>query len=443
MARWDLEDVAGAQAACDKGLLVAPGMAELWLHDGYCKAALGRFAEAAESYRKALALKPSIEEARLALIQAGFREESRVEINHLQRVLEDPDREEFQRTAAAFALGKLFDDDGDYDAAFAAFATGNRLVRSSNEIKGRGFDRAADDAHVRGLIAMFSPSVFQVTAGLGSPSELPVFVVGMPRSGTTLVEQILSSHSDVVGAGELDDVASIAARLAGGRKHLPLYEWRRSDVTREATNYVKKLGDVGVTAWRVVDKMPGNMQWLGHIAVLFPRARVIICRRDPRDVCLSCYFQHFGDKLSWSTDLGDLAAYAQSFDRLAAHWRSALPIRMLEVQYEDLVNDLETGSRRIIDFLGLEWDPACLSFHETERTVMTASQWQVRQPLYTSSVGRWRLYRKHLGPLLDGLRGLLLPEGDDPHQQHKTDGLSIDDLLQGGRVLTGGSVGAV
>jgi hypothetical protein len=158
----------------------------------------------------------------------------------------------------------------------------------------------------------------------------------------------------------------------------------------------------------VIDKMPDNVLWLGVIASLFPNARIVICRRDLRDVCLSCYFQNFVAGLPWSNDLADCAIRAVETERLIQHWLAVLPVPVLELQYEAMVADPEGQSRRLIDFLGLPWDPACLAFHKTERQVLTASLWQVRQPLYTSSVGRWRHYRRHLGPLLKRL-GSVVP----------------------------------
>ena len=440
MALWRTNDVAATEVACDRALLIAPDIAELWLHDAFCKAARGRFAFAADSYRKTLALDPSLEEARLGLVGIDRQTDAPVDAAGLRTALEDVARPSRVRAAAGYALGELLDRAGSYDAAFAAFAAANRLVQEANLAASITSEQAAYDRFVDATAAIFSPEAFLAVAGLVAPSDLPVFVVGMPRSGTTLVEQIVSSHRDVFGAGELKDVTGMVPRIEGGTVHLPPIVWDRTVIARESAVHLQKLRDLGGNAKRVVDKMPDNVQWLGHIAVLFPGARIIICRRDPRDVCLSCYFQHFGEGLAWTTDLADLAARACAFDRLVAHWRAALPLPILEVQYEDMVQDLEAGSRRLIAFLGLDWDPACLEFHKTDRTVLTASQWQVRQPLYTSSVGRWRLYRKHLGPLLDGLRPPDLADDEDASGLAGSPPLSIDDLLQGGQALGAGSI---
>jgi tetratricopeptide (TPR) repeat protein len=404
---WRKQEVEAATAACTRALEIAPDVAELWLHQGYCHAAVGRFNEAIACHRKALALDPRLEEARLWLINIGAAETEDSDAAHLRQVLADPARNRIERAGAGYALGRLLDGRGAYDDAFATVQAAAALVKQDNAANGQSFDAAQYLRYVSDLSAVFSPEALLSIAGYGSHSELPVFVVGMPRSGTTLVEQIISSHPKVFGAGELQDFTSLAQALENGTPMLPPIAWDRRTITREAAAHLAKLRDLGGAAERVVDKLPDNAQWLGHISALFPRARIIICRRDPRDVCLSCYFQFFGDRLTWTTDQRDLATRAVGLDRLLRHWRAVLPNPIIEVEYETLVGNLERESRRLIDFLGLDWDPACLRFHETERTVLTASMWQVRQPLYASSMGRWRSYRRHLGPLLEGLRELL------------------------------------
>lgn len=172
--------------------------------------------------------------------------------------------------------------------------------------------------------------------------------------------------------------------------------------------FLQGLRRQGRDARRIINKLPNNIYWLGHITALFPNARIIVCRRDPRDVGWSCFSQYFSDDgMAWTDTLEGCAARVRDIERLMDHWSQVLPGRFLEVHYEDLVADIEHQSRRLVDYLGLDWNPACQSFHKTGRVVMTASHWQVRQPLYATSVGRWRRYRKHLRPLLDGLQGLV------------------------------------
>jgi hypothetical protein len=250
----------------------------------------------------------------------------------------------------------------------------------------------------------FTPQFFAERQSWGERSDLPVFIVGMPRSGTTLVEQIAASHRAVFGAGELPDIGRLAASLAQGKDLAAAEGWTADAITAMAKAHLDHLRALGGDRRRVIDKMPGNVFHLGLIALMFPQARVIFCRRDPRDNCLSCYFQHFSKHhLLYTYDLADCGHQYLATDHLTSHWLKALPLRMLEVSYEELVADQEGQSRRLIDFLGLPWDPTCLEYYRTERTVVTASVWQVRQPIYTRSVARWRHYEQHLGPLLDVL----------------------------------------
>jgi hypothetical protein len=223
----------------------------------------------------------------------------------------------------------------------------------------------------------------------------------MPRSGTSLVEQIAASHSRVFGAGELDALREIWDTLSAHNRGRPVEKWDAAFARRLADRHAGSVQALGNGAVRVIDKMPDNIFFLWLIAALFPSARIILCRRDLRDVCLSCYFQHFTEGHLYAYDLADCGARALEIDRLATHWLRVLPLDILAIDYENLVSDLAGESRRLVEFLGLVWEPACLHFHRTERPVLTASAWQVRQPLYRRSIGRWRCYEPHLQPLLE------------------------------------------
>lgn len=232
-----------------------------------------------------------------------------------------------------------------------------------------------------------------------SQSATPVFVVGMMRSGTSLVEQIIASHPRAAGAGELDFWKDAALkhrdRLPGGVPDAPLAK-------KLGDSYLNALSGHCRDALRVVDKSTFNSDHLGLIHAVFPNARIIYVRRDPVDTCLSCYFQQFANAASFTFDLADLAHSYREHHRLIHHWRTALPAgAMLEVPYAELVADQEAWTRRMIDFVGLEWDPSCLEYYATQRPVLTASNWQVRQRIHSSSVGRWRKYEKFIRPLLE------------------------------------------
>jgi tetratricopeptide (TPR) repeat protein len=300
-----------------------------------------------------------------------------------------------ERIRLEFALGKAWLDTGEADWAFSHFHEGNRLKRLTftydDEAMGRWMTNIADS---------FTPALFQEHEGRGHRTEKPVFIVGMPRSGTTLVEQILASHPDVHGAGELQCLPDLVAGLSNfpqavraGPQSLDLIRLGRGYEDRAAVTAPGKL--------RVVDKMPANFPFAGLIHLILPKARIIHCRRDPADTCLSCYTKTFRGAVPYAYDLLELGRYYRRYDVLMAHWRVLLPPeRFMEVHYEDVVENLEYEARRLVAFCGLTWNESCLAFHTTRRQIQTASAHQVIRPIYRTSVGRARHYAAHLGPLL-------------------------------------------
>jgi tetratricopeptide (TPR) repeat protein len=296
-----------------------------------------------------------------------------------------------------FAMGNYCDDIKDYEHAFANFRRGNELLKSVAVRYDRdAHARIADDlirAHTRETLA-------SITEG-GSTSAKPIFVVGMPRSGTSLTEQIIASHPAAEGVGEPDYWVKAASASQDELRQKILDLSARKKL---AENYLRLIERRFPEAQRIVDKTPTNSDFVGLIHTVFPNARIIRMRRDPIDTCLSCYFQNFSTAQTFTMDLADLADYYRTHQRLMDHWLRALPAgTILDVPYEGLVADQETWTRRILDFLGLEWDERCLAFHETKRSVTTASVWQVRQRMYRHSVERWRNYQRFIGPL-KGLR---------------------------------------
>ena len=402
-----IEDAASAERTARHALSLFPDDPAILLTLATSLSTLGRFSEATEHFRRVLELEPTAVGAFYGLANIGETQGATTDTNVLRAALADTGKTLLERSIAGVALARIREEARDYDDAFESNASAQRLMQDIHRERGRTFEIEGFRRNIDTLIAMFTPKMLADLQRDGDQSDLPVFIVGMPRSGTTLVEQIAISHPKVFGRGETRAIPDLVERLDVEAVANRRERWFPARVRAEGTAHIATLRHLAGEAPRVTDKLPDNVLLLGHIAMLFPRARVVLCRRDPRDVGLSCFFQHFADGMEWTCDLTDIAQRAQEVERLAAHWKRVLPLPILEVGYEDLVADLEGQSRRLIAFLGLDWDPACLSFHTTGREVWTASHWQVRQPVYASSVGKWRRYERHLGPLIDGLTGLL------------------------------------
>ena len=395
MILWQSGRSAEAVDSFRRVVEIAPDLASGWIYLGHVLRQIGRFAEAADCARQSLARRPGAVQAYTLMASVGATADA-AEIARLAASVDDPQMSISDRAALGFVLGKMLDEADRFDEAFAHYARANSLALQMRCAAGERYSSDQVARRVDESIEMFTSDYFLRIRDWGEPSELPVFIVGMPRSGTSLVEQIASSHPDVFGAGELRDIGNIEALVQ-------FTQCRPAQVKDAARKQLDRLRVLGGSALRVIDKMPANVERLGLIATLFPSARVILCRRDPRDTCLSCFFQRFSAGNLFSFDLAQCGRHHVHTDRLIAHWLKVLPLRMLQVQYEDLVADLEGQSRRIITFLDLPWNPACLDFHRKERTVQTSSAWQVRQPIYTRSVGRWRNYERHLEPLFEAL----------------------------------------
>ncbi len=324
----------------------------------------------------------------------------------MQDLLRDIDTlETRQQIELHFALGKACEDLGRHAEAFAHWRDGNAIKRRVLDYSESGM--LAWLARIRDV---FTPELMRAKAELGDPSELPVFIVGMPRSGTTLLEQILSGHPDFFGAGELHNFGRAVTGLAPGALAFPeaVWSWDADALMRLGARYDAELRALAPRARRASDKLPANFQFCGLIHLALPHARIIHVRRDPVDTCLSCFSKLFtGDNLPYAYDLeAELGRYYRAY----AEPHGATGVRcspagvMLEVAYEDMVGDLEGQARKAVAHCGLDWDPRCLAFHDLDRPVRTASAAQVRQPLYGGSVARGRNYDGMLQPLLEALR---------------------------------------
>lgn len=395
LARQTAGDMDAAESAYRKALANAPG------HPGALRG-MARLADARQQPQEALDLLAphasdgSADGTLLALYGGLLRSVGRGDeaIRLLEQRLPCFETEQ-ERMAVHFRLGDLYDAAGEWAQAF-------RHYRAANDLKGAEFDPTGYEALVDRLLTAFNPARMAASPRAANADERPIFIVGMPRSGTSLVEQILASHPDVHGAGELNDVGLLALATASGGREYPesAVGMDQEALSSMAAAYLAKLESLAPAALRVTDKMWQNFEYLGLIALLFPAARVIHCRRGPLDTGLSCYRQHFfGAGVSFAYDLGHIGAYYRQYERVMGHWQQVLDLPILEVRYEELVTETEAGIRRMVDFAGLSWEEACLRFHETERAIRTASYAQVRRPVYQDSVGRHRHYDEWLGPL--------------------------------------------
>jgi tetratricopeptide (TPR) repeat protein len=380
----------------------------------------GQIADGTQKFLRVLELDPNDVPAVFALATSTRHKFTDSEVQRVQEMLSHPRIGANERELLHFALATVLDKRGSHDAAFEHAIAANKSKNESYRRRGLGFDQAGHRELCNALINVFSSSSFSRLPTSGVEMEEPVFVVGMPRSGTSLVEQILASHPAVFGAGELIDIPQLAAdlpRLLGSNLNYPrcLDRLDGTKARKLATRHLARLLELGSGATRVVDKMTINFQHLGLIALLFPKARIIHCRRDSRDICLSCFFHNFASPgLNFTFALEDLGFYYQQYERLMEHWQQVLPMPIFEIRYEELVHEPEKWTRALLEYCGLEWDDRCLDFHQTERQVKTASALQVRQPMYTGSVGRWKPYETHLQPLLRAFR-------QPPHEAVETD----------------------
>ena len=385
-----------------KAIAILPNVPEFHHNIGAAYRVLGKFETAEEHYRKALALKPDYAEAYFNLSAVRKFNESDAIIPALREQLQQRDWSDLDRCFLNFAAGKIYDDIGNYAEAYRYYKAGNAARKAS-------FNAEEHAAWVDQIIACSPRERLEQLAAEGCNDTAPVFIVGMPRSGTTLLEQILASHSEVHGAGELPDISRIAATIPAHVPDQPRYPRFMGTVEGRVTRgfgeaYVNRLRSFHKTSARVVDKLPQNFLYLGLIAAMLPKARIIHIQRDPLDTCLSCYFQKFRVGQEYSYSMENLAAYYGEYQKLMAHWREALPMPMLEVQYEELIADQQSHTRTLIEFLDLPWEEACLEFHRSKRPVTTASNWQVRRPLDPSRSGRWRRYEQQIQPLREALQ---------------------------------------
>ena len=398
-----LEDnLAGAEAALRQAVALSPASAQASRMLGSVLSILGRFDEASRHFQRAIQSDPGDVTAYLGL--ARTRTITAADdplIAGMERCVASPGLPAPQRMTLFFALGKAFEDLGDWPAAWSHFQAANRLRAQAGRL-----DHAACAARVDRIIATFGPEAFEAASRADPrdtpPGPRPILIVGMPRSGTTLVEQIVSSHPDVAGGGELRHWTGLGGAWDRGGQGLP----GRDALAGMARSYEALLDGLAVGRCHVTDKNPFNFLWLGLVRLALPHAVIVHCRRDPIDTCLSIYKTQFATPLDFAGDLQDLGAFYRQYERLMAHWRSVFgQPGFLEVDYENLVRDGAPAIRAFVERCGLPWSERCLRPELNLRPVRTASLWQARQPIYAAALGRWHHYRPWLGPLIASLGG--------------------------------------
>ncbi len=397
-----------AITAIDAALLLKPGDVDALFLRAYQLQISGDFAGARDGYLDVLDTDPGRVDAHFRLADMGeVAGHEDVVVEGLLAAANASEASEELKTTALFAAANVRRKQSAYDQAYALASRANSIYRENGL-----FNRAELTALVDRQIRFFDVKTFEVMQGLGDTSDKPIFIVGMPRSGSTLVEQILSSHREIAGAGELGKIQyidTVLSNAADGARYCYPDDLATMDFEKIkpfAGLYLDTLNERGGEgSCRITDKSLFNFLHLGLIALLLPKSSIIHCRRDARDLGLSCFFQKFSAQLSlaFTHDLGDIGFYIAEYRRMMAHWQEVLPLRILDIDYEEVVRNQEAVSRKAITHVGLDWDEACLSPHKNRRAVKTASIWQVRQPVYGSSVGVWRNYEAHLEPLLKEL----------------------------------------
>ena len=383
-----------------------PNDPEAWFGLGRALEDLGEREAAGTAYRNALSHNPGHGMALSQLLALSGETLEHSIRDYAEQALISEKTPDTAKSLIGYGLAKHFDRLRDFEAA----ARAGSLANSARRREHGALDRAALTGRIDGLIASYDESFFRQRRGFGVGTDQPVFIVGLPRSGTTLCEQILSSHPRLSGAGELPDLRRL---LISQTNHTHPHPWQATatvqanDSLMLADEYLHALRKGrDIRDLRISDKSPLNFFSLAFAALLFPNARVIHCSRDIRDNGLSIWMENFNPDQQWDTDFDDMAFYVQQYRRLMAHWQKVLPLPILEFRYEETVSDLEAQARRLMNFLEVPWNDTCLDFHQSGRAVQTPSRWQVRQPIYSRSVGRWRNYAGYLPELESALSAI-------------------------------------
>jgi len=396
-------DTSGALKAFRQAVAIKPNYVTALTSLGMNLEQSGEIDEAAVCFRRALTIEPGNVQARKFLTALEGENVSQTDILQMEDLISSATVSHKERVHLSYALGRAHEKTEDYNRAFEYFKKGAELKRSSTS-----YNIHEDELLIERIIKTMTADLLRGKSGAGNMSDLPIFILGMPRSGTTLVEQILASHSQVFGADELSEMALAINTTREEYDLQEVYPEIVGDMSAEMLSrsgeaYVDALQKIAPGSPRVTDKMPSNFIYIGLIHLILPNAKIIHCRRNPIDTCLGCYKVEFIEKLDYTYDLESLGRYYRAYDRLMTHWHDLLPGKIYDLSYEALVANQEDQTRKLLEFCNLPWEDNCLSFQDTKRTVRTASSSQVRKPIYKSALGRWKKYASHLGPLLQAL----------------------------------------
>jgi tetratricopeptide (TPR) repeat protein len=388
----------------------SPESFELHMALGHCLQSVGRQREAIDSYRRAAALAPTLGDAYWSLANLKTYRFSSDEIEHMRTQEAAPSTGRVDRYHLCFALGKAYEDQKEYEDSWRFYERGNAIKHAESR-----YSPAIAESNTHKQIEVCTAEFFSERAGAGAPDPDPIFIVGLPRSGSTLVEQILASHSQVDATQELPEIPRIVRGMESRRAvaHDPTYPAVLADLDCEQ---FRKLGEHYLTSTRVyrgdrplfIDKMPNNFHHIGFIHLILPNAKIIDVRREPMACCFSNLKQLFASGQEFTYSVEDIARYYETYLELMRHWNMVLPGRVLRVHYEELVEDLEENIRRLLGFCGLEFEPVCVEFHKLERSIQTASSEQVRQPIFREGLTQWRNYEPWLAPLRNNLGDALV-----------------------------------
>jgi len=382
---------------------------------GHSLKTIGRQDESIDIYRDCIKNYPTFGEAYWALANLKTFRFSDDEIAAMEQHVDDDKLPDETRVNLNYSLGKAHEDRGDYDLAFQRYDQGSKLRRPHES-----YDPVHTEMVHDQIIETITADFVAENAGNGSPDDSPIFIVGLPRSGSTLVEQILASHSQVDGTHELPDLPRVVSTINHQRLQGDVYPFALrhygKDLAKLGDQYIESTARFRKGSPFFTDKMPNNFASIGLIALILPDAKIVNARRHPLDSCMGSYKQLFYRGQSFTYDLVELGEYYLEYQRLMDHWHEILPGKVLDVQYENMVADQENQTRRLIEHCALPWEDGCLRFYETDRAVITASSEQVRQPIYSKSVNSWRRFESHLGPLIEVLEPLLLelPKDQQP-----------------------------